>query len=352
MSVFTYKCKNCGGELTFRPESQDFGCGYCGSDYTKAELEEKEPNAEAVKESAAKDESQSESEDFDAVMYNCPSCGAEVMTESTTAATYCYYCHNPVVHAGRLSGKYAPNRVIPFKFNRESAIKYFIEMTKKKRFLPEEFYSEKSIEKLTGVYFPYWMIDCDANARIDAVAKRVRRWRTGNTEHTETSTFKVLREGDIHLEDMIKTALNSANKTLVEGVQPFDSRELDKFSMTYLSGFQAEKRDIESVDVEEETNQDIKRYCDELLLETISGYTTRTVENSDRKIKSIDFEYTLLPVWVMTYLYQGQQFFFTMNGQTGKICGKLPVDSKKLLKFSALVSAAVALIMGIGAYLI
>ena len=33
----------------------------------------------------------------DALVYICPSCGAEVVTDATTAATFCYYCHNPVV---------------------------------------------------------------------------------------------------------------------------------------------------------------------------------------------------------------------------------------------------------------
>ena len=50
----------------------------------------------------------------EAVIYNCPSCGAEIVTDATTAATFCYYCHNPVVLGKRLEGKYLPNKVIPF----------------------------------------------------------------------------------------------------------------------------------------------------------------------------------------------------------------------------------------------
>ena len=48
-----------------------------------------------------------------AVVYTCLSCGAEIVTDETTAATFCYYCHNPVVLGGRLEGDFLPDKVIP-----------------------------------------------------------------------------------------------------------------------------------------------------------------------------------------------------------------------------------------------
>ena len=61
----------------------------------------------------------------EAVIYTCPSCGAQIVTDATTAATFCYYCHNPVVLSGRLSGNYMPNKVIPFAIDRKEAEKRF-----------------------------------------------------------------------------------------------------------------------------------------------------------------------------------------------------------------------------------
>ena len=54
----------------------------------------------------------------EAVYYSCPSCGAEIVTDATTAATFCYYCHNPVVLGKRLEGSYLPNKIIPFEIGR------------------------------------------------------------------------------------------------------------------------------------------------------------------------------------------------------------------------------------------
>ena len=35
----------------------------------------------------------------------------------------------------------------------------------------------------------------------------------------------------------------------------------------------------------------------------------------------------MLPVWMLTTLYNGQSYTFAMNGQSGKVTGNLPIDS-------------------------
>ena len=145
MAVISFKCPNCDGELIFDPETQKYKCEYCGSKFTQAELdalqpaESKEMNAGAADgsdeaeqettEQQSADTKKKEGEDggAEAVIYNCPSCGAEIVTDATTAATFCYYCHNPVVLGKRLEGKYLPNKVIPFKISKKEAEKRFLE---------------------------------------------------------------------------------------------------------------------------------------------------------------------------------------------------------------------------------
>ena len=40
MNTVQYKCPNCGAELTFDPEHQNFSCEYCDSTYTEAEMQQ------------------------------------------------------------------------------------------------------------------------------------------------------------------------------------------------------------------------------------------------------------------------------------------------------------------------
>ena len=117
MAVVTYKCPNCGGGLKFDPASQKFACEYCLSKFEEEALRDKFPLEKAAEEVDSATKAKAEAEE--AVVYNCPSCGAQIVTCETTAATFCFYCHNPVVLAGRLEGKYLPEKIIPFAVPKE-----------------------------------------------------------------------------------------------------------------------------------------------------------------------------------------------------------------------------------------
>lgn len=87
MAVVSYKCPNCGGELMFDPKIQKYKCEYCFSDFSQEELEALKPEegseekVESYKENSEKENGEAE----EAVVYHCPSCGAEIVTDETTA---------------------------------------------------------------------------------------------------------------------------------------------------------------------------------------------------------------------------------------------------------------------------
>lgn len=345
MPVIAYQCKSCGAELAFQADKGAFVCEYCGSSYTKEELESTEKTT--TQQDVERENTQPEEESAgEALLYHCPNCGGEVITDETTAATQCYYCHSPVVLSGRLSGKYLPKYVIPFKFSREAAIEKFDQWTKSKWFLPKDFYNQDQIDALTGIYFPYWIIDSDSDVSYTATCETLHTWVSGDHRHTRHKVYHCVREGQVHLEDLVKSALNKASKKLIENVQPFDESAMEKFSMTYLSGFQAERRDIEAEDIKSEVLQDIQLYCKKTVEGTVTGYQSKRETGFRCNPTSIGWDYGLLPVWALTYTYREQVYYFAMNGQTGKVCGKLPVDQPKLIGVAALVSVA-SLILGL-----
>ena len=53
-----------------------------------------------------------------------------------------------------------------------------------------------------------------------------------------------------------------------------------------------------------------------------------------------------MPVWKYDYSYKGTPYPFFINGQTGKLVGKAPVDPKRVWSFAAIV-AAVILVLGL-----
>ena len=360
METETYKCPNCGGGLLFDPQTQKFHCEYCMSYFNEEELSKAQPEAsserppeKAFKEETGGKETTGSEEEAGAVLYTCPSCGAEIVTEETTAATFCYYCHNPVVLSGRLEGKWKPDAVIPFAFNREEAVSRFRQWIGKKKFVPRGFFSEKQIEKLTGVYFPYWRADSTAQGSLTAQGVKIRTWRAGDIEYTERSYYRVLREGRVDLEDMTFSALSRGDRSLAEGVQPFDDSAMEAFRPLYLQGFQAEKRDMEKDQFRQRMEGMTADYTKRFLMDTINGY--QSLSPSPVQLHGLEskWQYALLPVWVLTYRdKKGKLFYYTMNGQTGKACGKLPVDIKRLLALFLGIFLPLLILLLIGGYLL
>ena len=251
MALVSYKCPNCGGSVVFDPKKQKFCCEFCMSEFTKEEMEaaalKSTETSGTQEESSAADTAQnnnagSTKQNEDALVYICPSCGAEVVTDVTTAATFCYYCHNPVVLSGKLSGEFLPDYVIPFAMDKKKATGIFLDWIKKKKYIPDDFFSKDQIEKFSGVYFPYLMYSCRVDGRIQAEGEKNRTWVTGNIRYTEHKKYRMERAGQLDVKNVTRNALKKNNSALVEGVLPFDMEKLQPFDRGYLSGFQAEKR--------------------------------------------------------------------------------------------------------------
>lgn len=355
MAVISFKCPNCDGELIFDPETQKYKCEYCVSLFTQEELDALKPaeSSEKIeKEIQFSEESTKEEVEQEVVRYSCPSCGAEIITDATTAATFCYYCHNPVVLGGKLEGEFLPNKIIPFDVTREAAQKAFFDYVGKKKFVPKAFFDKRQIESMTGVYFPYWLYDVELQGNMNAEARTIRVWRSGDIEYTQTKHFAISREGDVSLRNLTENALQKANAKLASGVMPYDFNRMQDFHMGYLSGFMAERRDIEQSAVQNKMQCEMRESAERLMRETITGYNSVNVRSSNFRPKKETWSYVLLPVWTITYKGRdGKIYYYSMNGQTGKVCGELPVDHRKLGLTSAIAAIVVLIIGLIGGFL-
>lgn len=349
MSVLTYKCPNCGGYLVFEPETQRYTCPYCLSDFAQTEL----ASATSESEDTQETEDNIQEREEQVLVYTCPSCGAEIATDTTTAATFCYYCHNPVVLSKRLGGEQMPSLIVPFQLSKEEAKERFLSWIGNKAYIPPAFYSPAQIEKLSGIYFPYWTLDCTLQADMHATARDIRIWRSCDTEYTETKTYAIHRLGDISLTELSRNALQKSQSKMLEGILPFDLKKACPFHPGYLSGFWAEVKDIEKESLLPELQEEINHYAKSLISNTLSSHQNVTTDSFQTYNLQHTWKYLLLPVWILTYSHQGKTYYFAMNGQTGEICGRLPLHKRKLFFTCAGIFAAVTtLITLIGGFLL
>lgn len=343
MGTASYKCPNCGGGLKFEPNIQKSKCEYCLSEFTDEELEIINQKIEEK----ARDITHSK-----LLGYTCNSCGAEVVTEETTSATFCYYCHNPVLLTERLMGEFKPSKIIPFSYDKDKAINSFLRWAKSKKFVPKEFYSHSQLEKITGMYIPHWMADVKADVNYSGKGTNFRIWRVGNTEYTEFKEYHIERKGNIDINNVHEVAMRKINKGLIDSISPYDESKSIDFSMSYLSGFFAEKYDIDKDEIKPQIEDRVRNYSSNLLQETIGHYDRISMNNSNMNISIKDWNYTLLPAWIITYVYNGKTYIYGVNGQTGKSFGELPVDNTKLGITSGIIAAVIFAISLVGGLLI
>ena len=350
--VTNYQCPACTGPLKFVGESGKLECEYCGSKYEVAEVEElyrlkEEASIEAMQEEEKKNfenkwdltaEESDWGEKEGLVAYNCPSCGAELICDENTVATTCPYCNNPTVVAGKVSGMLKPDYVIPFKYDKKAAVAALNRHYKGKKFLPDAFKEQNHIEEVKGVYVPFWLFN--GEARADAVyhATRSHSRRQGDYEIVTTEHFNVKRSGTVPFEKIPVDASVQMPDDYMDSIEPFNYDELKPFSTAFLPGYFADKYDVPEDKSIERAELRIENTALECLRSTVNGYLTCTTVRKNVDIKREKAEYALLPVWVLCTKWKDKNYLFTMNGQTGKLVGDLPISWAKVLKMFAIIA--------------
>ena len=367
--VTNYQCPACTGPLHYSAKSGKLACDYCGSSFDVAEIEalyaRKEAEAAAAKQAAdakaeaaqaAKAEAAEAaaasggwdtsdlSRDWGAEadglrVYSCPSCGAELICDQSTAATACPYCGNPAIVPGQFSGALRPDYILPFRLSKDDAVQALRAHYKGKPFLPRSFTSANHIEQIQGVYVPFWLFDGGAEGAASYRASNTNVYETGDYEITETRHYHVVRAGSLAFEKIPVDASSKMPDDHMDSIEPFDYAQLRPFSTAYLPGYLADKYDVTIANSRDRADTRCREPLAQALRDTVTGYGACVTEREDIALRRGKVHYALLPVWMLSTKWRGQDFLFAMNGQTGKLVGDLPTDRGRFWGMFAAIAA-------------
>lgn len=300
--VTNYQCPACTGPLHYSAKSGKLACDYCGSSFDVAEIEalyaRKEAEAAAAKQAAdakaeaaqaAKAEAAEAaaasggwdtsdlSRDWGAEadglrVYSCPSCGAELICDQSTAATACPYCGNPAIVPGQFSGALRPDYILPFRLSKDDAVQALRAHYKGKPFLPRSFTSANHIEQIQGVYVPFWLFDGGAEGAASYRASNTNVFETGDYEITETRHYHVVRAGSLAFEKIPVDASSKMPDDHMDSIEPFDYAQLRPFSTAYLPGYLADKYDVTIDDSRDRADTRCRETLAQALRDTVTGY--------------------------------------------------------------------------------
>ena len=369
-----YSCKNCGAELFFDPTVGKLHCEYCDSLFDPSEFEYK-PEADQAKgaakdetvkqglteeeikaaeaagmsaaqaEAAAGDVQSTDDSTGDLVVYKCPHCKAEVITSKDTAATTCVYCNRAITLEGNISGVFKPDYVVPFKKTQADVEKAYYDLCKSSILTPRTFLDKKNIKKIKGMYIPYWLYSFTGDAKVQVLGRNIRVWEHGDTEYTETESYRVTEEVTGDFKRIPADALKGMDNRLMDSIEPFDLKTIQPFNPAYLAGFYTQRWDDSAADNEKRAKERARKSLLNAATSSAGHYTQSVLQSENITWTKNIAESAMMPVWMMYTEYKGKNYIFGMNGQTGKLMGTIPQSPGRLIGIMASVFLISQIIM-------
>ena len=360
LQTTNFQCPACTGPLHFVGSSGKLQCDYCGSSFTVQEIEalygdKLDQAAEAGTQAAQQQAPESDSESWDYAAagsdwgeegigmkaYTCPSCAAQLICDATTAATSCPYCGNPTVVPSQFSGYLKPDYILPFKLSQQDAVAALKTYYRGKKLLPKAFTDQNHIEEIRGVYVPFWLFDGVADTDMSFNASRSHVQRAGNQRITTTEHFVIQRSGYVEFSRIPVDASTKMPDSHMDSIEPFDYSQIKPFSTAYLPGFLADIYDVEPEKCAERADRRAVNTAEQLVAATVSGYSSVVPTSKRIRLRRGKVSYALLPVYMLSTRWNGKNFLFAMNGQTGKLIGDLPVSAERYWSWFARIALPV-----------
>lgn len=316
------KCPNCGANIFFNEKIGMLVCSMCGGLYEPESLKSTGRIENRDVEDAGEEEDNKNE-------FVCDSCGATVVTDYNTAATFCAFCGSPTLIKRRLSKSFRPDLIIPFKVSKDEAIANFRAWAKNNKGVPKEFTSDATLTKITGYYVPFWLIDADCNAVVGGSGKLY--------DGDSIAIFSIDRTVKFRVKRVPFDGCKKIPNTLMEAVEPFEYEDIVEYNDMYLPGFYAQRYDVSAIDMLDIIKIRIDTYASGLVKHFTAGeYDSVSVGSTGSYSENFSQNYALLPVWFLNVKYKGINYGIAVNGQTGKASGDLPVSSRKVFKDSSI----------------
>jgi hypothetical protein len=130
-------------------------------------------------------------------------------------------------------------------------------------------------------------------------------------------------------------------RPLLQGLEPFPTKNLLAYDPSFLSGFLAEEYAVDLPDALREARARMEAEIRSACAAQIPAPMHRNL--SVRTAWSgLAYKNGLFPIWIAAYDYRGAAYRFLVNGVTGKVSGKAPWSA---VKIAAAVIAAILLLL-------
>lgn len=313
-----YNCLTCGGELYWEPGEQKLKCQYCDSSFEVKELE-----------TQLEDKTEEVQNNSEYIVYSCANCGGEVLATTGTISTICPYCGRAISISEKVSNDFCPDYILPFEISKKQAKEKYLEYIKSSILIPKVFRDEATIEKFQGLYVPYWLHSFQLESLGKVKGENISSHRRGDDRIRTYKNYSVDLGLIADFEDIPTDASNELDNSLMDSLEPFDRSKYTKFNTGYMAGFFAEQPDEKAEETMNRAEIRVEEYMNEKLKQEAGIYDNKILLSSSHNLNNKTTKYAMFPIWLLTVEWKNEKYLFAINGQTGKIVGRLPVDKLK-----------------------
>lgn len=327
-----FPCPNCGGQLRFSAEDQQLKCKSCGS---LTEIDSYTPDDKIGMDTITTN------------VYECPCCGGEIQLIDNDGMEFCPYCGNQATMQEKFSTEGAPKYILPFQLNKAKARDKYKSLTGHLHFAPDGLGDKDNIEKLVGMYVPYYLYDYSIDDEIEYKGKTTR----------STADYYITDYANVDVSvkvDSLKVPFD-ASQTLDDSIaaklEPFPMDKVRTFNPGYLAGFFVENS---TVDKDVYKSDSLDKAVDYLCSEVSKGshgYSPEAGTKYEIQTKlANDLEYddaqgAYMPMYFMTTKYDDRVAYSIINGANGVSYIDMPIDKKKMYFFAGKVSAGIFVVL-------
>lgn len=327
-----YQCPSCGGGLVFDIPTQQLSCQHCDSKFDPYEIN-KESDAESQ-------------QYYNATVFTCPQCGGEIISSDNTAANFCSFCGASTILTSRLSKEKRPSYIIPFKKTKEDCKKQYLKTLRHAIFTPKELKSPAYIDEFRGIYMPYWAYHITHKGTVCLDCSRSHR----QGDYICTDHYKLYGDLNSSHKGISYDASSSFDDTISERIAPYDVKNMNRFTPSFLSGFYADTSDVDASiyqpDAIKIANQSAYTYIKKNT-SLNSGVHFDSNNNLTNKLhaRCEHVDTAMFPVWFLSYRNKDRVAYATVNGQTGKVSADLPVSIGKYMIGSIILAIPIFILL-------
>jgi len=347
-----FPCANCGAPTTWDPDHDALACQHCGAtrEVPRAQgsiLERPLEDAGAAARGLG----------LATRSTACRTCGAVVALGGEATATQCVFCGSSSVLAQESNrNALRPESLIPLDVGRDAVEQGFRRWLRGLWFRPGALKRLKRFDAV-GLYVPYWTFDAAVHSdwsadaghyywvttmvpvvhrgRVSMRPQRVRKIRWTPAWGKRDDTY----------DDLLVNASRGVPADLAARLGGFDTRALVPYRPEYLAGWRAEEYRLDLAQAWEAGRARIVEMQEARCAGDVPGDTHRNLR-ADHDISGVRWKHVLLPMWSLTYQFQGKPYTVLVHGQTGRVHGRAPWSVVKIL--AALLLAALV----VGAFVV